>query len=145
MSDDPSAREEGFYWVVLGQNRRRTPICGQPRPGSSIGSACLLSQRLRELETSGILYRKRLPADPDVFEYCLTDAVRELRPIVEAFGMWGQRFVDAELSHPNMLRFAVLGCGPCVPVDLGRLRSTCWRCSRNREQRGQCNLYPSGR
>jgi hypothetical protein len=20
MSDDPSAREEGFYWVVLGQN-----------------------------------------------------------------------------------------------------------------------------
>ena len=126
--------------LVAGSTRFNDLRRGVPRM-----SPALLSQRLRELETSGILYRKRSPADPDVFEYCLTDAGRELRPIVEAFGMWGQRFVDAELSHPNMLRFAVLGCGPCVPVDLGRLRSTCWRCSRNREQRGRCNLYPSGR
>ena len=83
--------------LVAGSTRFNDLRRGVPRM-----SPALLSQRLKELETSGILYRKRLPADPDVFEYCLTDAGRELRPIVEAFGMWGQRFVDAELSLQHL-------------------------------------------
>ena len=83
--------------LVAGSTRFNDLRRGVPRM-----SPALLSQRLKELETAGILYRKRSPADPDVFEYCLTDAVRELRPIVEAFGMWGQRFVDAELSLQHL-------------------------------------------
>ena len=83
--------------LVAGSTRFNDLRRGVPRM-----SPALLSQRLKELETAGILYRKRSPADPDVFEYCLTDAGRELRPIVEAFGMWGQRFVDAELSLQHL-------------------------------------------
>ena len=83
--------------LVSGSTRFNDMRRGVPRMSSA-----LLSQRLKELETAGILYRKRLPADPDVFEYCLTDAGRELKPIVEAFGMWGQRWVDAELSLQHL-------------------------------------------
>ena len=83
--------------LVAGSTRFNDLRRGVPRM-----SPALLSQRLKELETAGILYRKRSPADPGVFEYCLTDAGRELRPIVEAFGMWGQRFVDAELSLQHL-------------------------------------------
>ena len=83
--------------LVAGSTRFNDLRRGVPRM-----SPALLSQRLKELETAGILYRRRLPADPDVSEYCLTDAGRELKPIVEAFGMWGQRWVDAELSLQHL-------------------------------------------
>ena len=83
--------------LVSGSTRFNDLRRGVPRM-----SPALLSQRLKELETAGILYRRRSPADPDVFEYCLTDAGRELKPIVEAFGMWGQRWVDAELSLQHL-------------------------------------------
>jgi len=61
-------------------------------------SPALLSQRLKELEVAGILTREPLDKEPGVFAYCLTPAGAELKPIVEAFGVWGQRWVDAELS-----------------------------------------------
>jgi DNA-binding HxlR family transcriptional regulator len=83
--------------LVSGSTRFNDLRRGVPRM-----SPALLSQRLKELETAGILYRKRSSADPDVFEYCLTDAGGELKPIVEAFGMWGQRWVDAELSLQHL-------------------------------------------
>jgi DNA-binding HxlR family transcriptional regulator len=83
--------------LISGSTRFNDLRRGVPRM-----SPALLSQRLKELETAAILYRKRSPADPEIFEYCLTDAGRELKPIVEAFGMWGQRWVDAELSLQHL-------------------------------------------
>jgi len=61
-------------------------------------SHALLSQRLKELETPGILYRKQSSADPDVSNYCVTDAGRELSQIVEAFGTY-VRAMSASVSY----------------------------------------------
>jgi len=65
-------------------------------------SPALLSQRLKELESDGIIERTPSPSDPGVFEYRLTAAGHELKPLVEAFGIWGQRWVDAELSLQHL-------------------------------------------
>jgi hypothetical protein len=53
MSDDPSEREEGFYWVVLGQNspeiayweRGECWLAGDARPWQS-NAVTVLSDRL---------------------------------------------------------------------------------------------------
>jgi DNA-binding HxlR family transcriptional regulator len=65
-------------------------------------SPALLSQRLKELEAAGIVERQASDTEPGVFEYRLTDAGRELNPVVEAFGIWGQRWVATELSLQHL-------------------------------------------
>jgi DNA-binding HxlR family transcriptional regulator len=65
-------------------------------------SPALLSQRLKELEAVGIITRQPSDTEPGVFEYHLTKAGRELDPVVEAFGVWGQRWVATELSLQNL-------------------------------------------
>ena len=57
-------------------------------------SPALLSQRLKELEAAGIVARVNRASERGVFEYQLTAAGRELGPIVEAFGVWGQRRIE---------------------------------------------------
>src|SRR5690606_36615414 len=52
----------------------------------------LLSKRLKELEQAGIIRRAAAPGNPIVLEYELTDAGRELAPIVESIGHWGHRW-----------------------------------------------------
>ncbi len=63
-------------------------------------SPALLSQRLRDLQTAGIVARVTTAAGPA--EYHLTEAGRELQPIVDAFGIWGQRRVKAEVSLEHL-------------------------------------------
>ena len=65
-------------------------------------SPALLSQRLKELETAGIVARAASGADPAVFEYQLTESGRELGPLVEAFGIWGQRRIESKLSLQHL-------------------------------------------
>jgi len=60
-----------------------------------------LSQRLKELEVAGIVDRKP-GSERGVFEYQLTAAGRELGPIVEAFGVWGQRRIESHLSLQHL-------------------------------------------
>src|SRR5580693_5962360 len=60
-------------------------------------SPALLSRRLKELEESGIVARAP-SSESGVSEYHLTEAGRELRPLVEAFGIWGQRRIESDLS-----------------------------------------------
>jgi DNA-binding HxlR family transcriptional regulator len=64
-------------------------------------SPALLSQRLKELEEAGIVARKR-GNEAGLYEYELTAAGRELQPIVEAVGVWGQRWVTSELTLNNL-------------------------------------------
>ena len=61
-------------------------------------SPALLSQRLKELEETGIVERRPVPGEPTIHEYALTDAGRELQPLVESFGKWGQRWIPSKLS-----------------------------------------------
>jgi DNA-binding HxlR family transcriptional regulator len=65
-------------------------------------SPALLSQRLKELEEAGVVMRRPAPGEPTVLEYRLTEAGEDLRPLIEAVGFWGQRWVSAELSLQNL-------------------------------------------
>ncbi len=65
-------------------------------------SPTLLSQRLKELEAAGIIERHALKSEKGVFEYHLTESGKDLRPIVEAMGFWGQRWVEARQSLKNL-------------------------------------------
>lgn len=65
-------------------------------------SPALLSQRLKDLESDGIVCRTPSSADPHVFDYRLSEAGRDLQPVIEAFGVWGQRWVESELSLQHL-------------------------------------------
>ncbi len=64
-------------------------------------SPALLSQRLKELEDAGIVAREA-SAERGVMEYHLTESGRELAPIVEGFGIWGQRRIESRLSLQHL-------------------------------------------
>ncbi len=83
--------------LVLGSTRFNELRRGLPRM-----SPALLSKRLKDLEAAGIVTRKAAGRESDVFEYQLTEAGRELRPIIEAVGVWGQRWVTTEATLKNL-------------------------------------------
>lgn len=81
----------------------RELLCGparfnELRRGVPRMSPALLTQRLRELEDAGVVERRPALRDPSASEYVLTEAGHELRPIIEAMGCWGQRWISSELS-----------------------------------------------
>lgn len=83
--------------LIAGSTRFNDLRRGVPRM-----SPALLSQRLKDLELAGIIYRAASPTDAGVLEYHLTTAGRELEPVVEAFGLWGQRRIKAEVSLQHL-------------------------------------------
>ena len=83
--------------LIAGSTRFNELRRGVPRM-----SPALLSQRLKDLETAGIVVRIASRSERGAFEYQLTPAGRELRPIVEAFGIWGQRRIEADLSLQHL-------------------------------------------
>ena len=83
--------------LVAGSTRFNDLRRGVPRM-----SPALLSKRLKDLEEAGIVQRVRSKSEPGVFEYQLTAAGRELKGVVESIGMWGQHWVEAQLSLQNL-------------------------------------------
>lgn len=83
--------------LIAGSTRFNELRRGVPRM-----SPALLSQRLKELEAAGILTREASKSDATISEYRLTPAGRELAPLVEAFGVWGQRRIQTEASLQNL-------------------------------------------
>lgn len=90
----------------------RELVCGsrhfnELRRGVPRMSPALLSKRLQRLARAGIVERR--PGHARV-EYVLTDAGRELQPIVEALGSWGVRWIgdlgDEDLD-PHLLLWDV--------------------------------------
>jgi hypothetical protein len=64
-------------------------------------SPSLLSKRLKALEEAGVIVAA--PTNQaGVFEYRLTPAGEELRPVVMSLGFWGQRWVESTLSLKNL-------------------------------------------
>ena len=68
------------------------------RRGMPKMSPTLLSERLKELEQAGVFERKPLKTENSVFEYYLTGAEKDLRPIVEANWNLGQIWIFSSLS-----------------------------------------------
>jgi DNA-binding HxlR family transcriptional regulator len=83
--------------LVAGSTRFNELRRGVPRM-----SPALLSKRLKDLEAAGIIKRTKVPGDPDLYEYTLTAAGKELRPVIEAVGGWGHRWVTTESSLDNL-------------------------------------------
>jgi len=83
--------------LVAGSTRFNDLRRGVPRM-----SPTLLSKRLGELEEAGIVCRVPIEDEPKHFCYELTEAGRDLAPVVEAVGMWGQKWVEAEPSLSNL-------------------------------------------
>ena len=80
--------------LVCGSTRFNDLKRGVPRM-----SPALLSKRLRDLEATGIIQRVVTSGG---HEYRLTASGRELEPIVKAFGVWGQRWVEANPTLQNL-------------------------------------------
>jgi DNA-binding HxlR family transcriptional regulator len=52
----------------------------------------ILTSRLRSLESAGVVEKRQYSERPPRFEYHLTQAGRELRPILLSLGQWGSRW-----------------------------------------------------
>ncbi|MEB2624729.1 winged helix-turn-helix transcriptional regulator [Pseudomonas sp. YuFO8] len=105
----------------------RELLCGSKRfnelhRGVPRMSTNLLAQRLRHLEEIGVVHRT---AVGKVWEYSLTEAGEELRPIIMALGHWGARWIgsrlrddqlDAGLLMWDVRRFVHIETFPSRPV-----------------------------
>ena len=105
----------------------RELLCGSKRfnelhRGVPRMSTNLLAQRLRHLEEIGVVRRT---ATGKVWEYSLTEAGEELRPIIMALGHWGARWIgsrlrddelDAGLLMWDVRRFVRIETFPSRPV-----------------------------
>src|SRR3954451_7526363 len=83
--------------LVAGSTRFNELRRGLPRI-----SPALLSRRLKDLEAAGIIVHAPSARDRKVVEYRLTNSGHELAPIVEAFGVWGHRQIEADLSLQHL-------------------------------------------
>jgi DNA-binding HxlR family transcriptional regulator len=80
--------------LMCGSRRFNDLHRGVPRMSTS-----LLAQRLRQLEAFGVVRRE---AVGKVWEYSLTEAGEELRPIVMALGHWGARWIGTRLREDQL-------------------------------------------
>lgn len=72
--------------LVLGPKRFTDLRAGLPKASPNV-----LSQRLRELENSGVVRKRKLPPPAASQVYELTEWGAELEPILRALGRWGVR------------------------------------------------------
>ncbi|MFY9553972.1 MAG: helix-turn-helix domain-containing protein [Blastocatellia bacterium] len=61
----------------------------------------LLTERLRELEAEGLVLRRVLPGPPVRVSYEMTEAGKDLEPVIRALGKWAERWVKIETNHPR--------------------------------------------
>jgi DNA-binding HxlR family transcriptional regulator len=88
----------------------------------------VVSVRLKKLEDAGVLERQLYSERPARFEYVLTDAGRELEPILLALKEWGDRYINAN-AEPVVFQHTcgatfhpVTVCSACnEPVQQGEL------------------------
>jgi DNA-binding HxlR family transcriptional regulator len=72
--------------LILGPKRFTDLREGLPGVGPDV-----LAQRLRDLETAGVVRRRRLPPPAPARVYELTEWGAELKPVLIALGRWGSR------------------------------------------------------
>ena len=53
----------------------------------------LLTERLRELESEGLVRRTVIPGPPVRVSYELTEAGASLKPVIESLGRWAEQWV----------------------------------------------------
>jgi len=83
----------------------RELLCGSTRfndirRGVPRMSPTLLSKRLKELERAGIIATRMSPSG--TAEYHMTEAGEDLRPVIMNLGIWGQRWVESQVTLKNL-------------------------------------------
>src|SRR5438128_1358799 len=53
----------------------------------------LLTERLRELESEGLVRRTVIPGPPVRVSYELTEAGKDLKPVIQCLGRWAEHWV----------------------------------------------------
>ena len=86
----------------------RELLCGSVRfnelqRGVPKMSSSLLSRRLKELEYAGIIDRRLRVNGGRGYEYHLTEAGKELMPVIMGIGEWAQRWSRDDLTAPENL------------------------------------------
>ena len=61
----------------------------------------MLTQQLRELETSQLVHREVYPVIPPKVEYSLTETGRSLMPVLVAIRDWGSDYLRKNDKEPN--------------------------------------------
>jgi DNA-binding HxlR family transcriptional regulator len=87
----------GRKWIglivhVLAEGEKRFSELAGTVPGIS---SRILSQRLAELESDGLVTRTVIPESPVRVHYALTDKGMELRPILAGLADWAHRWGEA--------------------------------------------------
>jgi DNA-binding HxlR family transcriptional regulator len=94
--------------LILGAKRFRELREGLPGISTNV-----LSSRLKELETTGIIRRRLLPRPASGTVYELTEYGRELEDIVVALGRWGAKTIEprsaGQAFKPEWFVVALLG------------------------------------
>ena len=89
----------------------------------------LLSDRLRDLESAGLVWREEAPPPVATTLFHLTDAGAELEPVLDALGGWGVRYMaqpaDGDEFRSHWLAFPVSlflhdgdPGGPAVSIEI---------------------------
>jgi DNA-binding HxlR family transcriptional regulator len=81
--------------------------------GYTGASRDILTERLRKLEAAGVIERRLYSEHPPRHEYHLTEAGRELFPVMLALTEWGDRWA---VDSPALLRRH--SCGELLEIDL---------------------------
>ncbi|CAM4178804.1 helix-turn-helix domain-containing protein [Kibdelosporangium persicum] len=77
------------------------------RAGLPTASQNVLSHRLRELERSGILTRRKLGPPASTWAYELTERGYELRPVIIELAKWGSHAPTASTAHLSVAALMV--------------------------------------
>ena len=71
----------------------------------------MLTQQLRELESSNLIHREVFAVVPPKVEYSLTELGRSLMPILVAMRDWGSGYLRTKDVEPNCFMM----CSKCAP------------------------------
>jgi DNA-binding HxlR family transcriptional regulator len=97
--------------------------------GYTGASRDILADRLRKLESAGVVERRQYSEHPPRFEYHLTPSGEELRPVLLALSQWGAAWAqdrptatfDHDCGHPLQVDQVCGHCGQAVTQDSLRL------------------------
>jgi DNA-binding HxlR family transcriptional regulator len=111
--------------------------------GYTGASRDILADRLRKLEAAGIIERRQYSEHPPRFEYHLTTAGRELRPVLLTLAEWGARWAQDtptatfahECGHQLDIDQVCHHCGEPVTRESTRLQRTVRRVARRTSTR----------
>ena len=74
---------------------------GEIHNGVPTMSTSLLARRLKELKNAGVIARHSDGGKRNV-TYSLTESGRELRPVIEMLGIWGQKWVAKDVDDDHL-------------------------------------------